>query len=413
MNKLIRILLVFTIIFTTCVVNIPTTLAADITYSYSSSTYTLTITGTGDIPNYGKTSNVAPWASKYAASAKKIVVSEGITGIGEYAFYNFNKVTSITFPSTLKTINSYAFMNCIELTSVTIPEKVETVLGNAFYGCTALKTINFNAKNCDVMGTSASSPVFNQCSNVTAINFGSDVRYIPDYSFVALTGLKTVTIPENVSYLGEFSFYGCTSLETVVFSDKLREIRKQAFYNCTTLKNINTPRLLMKIGDRAFGKCTLLTELTLGATVTDIGHDAFLNLEDTITLNVVAGSYAHEYAEVYGINAEVTEPEYGGGTTVITPTASTDSKITVLNGKLVLDVKFDKELTYECVHIAFYNSSNKVVDYMIIPLTSTKKDVYVVTNDVSSATYAKIFIWDSLESCLPVSKSERVTITRP
>ena len=412
MNKLLRILLVFTIIFTTCTVKVPDAFAA-VSYSWDSSTKTVTITGSGNMDNYNTSDKIATWVTKYAATALKIVVSEGITSIGEYAFYNFNKATSLSLPSSLKTINSFAFRGCSALTSVTIPEKIETVLDNAFYGCTALKTINFNAKNCDVMGTSASSPVFNQCSSVTSLNIGSDVRYIPNYSFVALSGIKTVTIPDNVSYLGEFSFYGCSALETVVLSDKLREIRKQAFYNCAKLKNINTPRLLMKIGDRAFGKCSALTELTLGPTVTDIGHDAFFSIESTITLNVVEGSYAHEYAEVYEISAEVTEPEYGGGSTVITPTASTDSNITVLNGKLVLDVKFDKELTYECVHIAFYNSANKVVDYMIIPLTSTKKDIYVVTNDVASATYAKIFIWDSLESCMPVSKSERVSISRP
>lgn len=69
-------------------------------------------------------SNQAPWAD-YKNSAEKIVVSDGITSIGSYAFYGFNKVVSVDTPSSLNVVYNHAFSNCGKLEKISVPRNCD------------------------------------------------------------------------------------------------------------------------------------------------------------------------------------------------------------------------------------------------------------------------------------------------
>ena len=106
----------------------------------------LTISGTGAMNNFTYESDISdcPWHGvRYAL--KKIVVKEGVTSIGSYAFSFDLSVTDVTLPSSLKTIGNDAFWGCYGLTSVVIPEGVTTIGAYAFEQCSAIKTITVPA----------------------------------------------------------------------------------------------------------------------------------------------------------------------------------------------------------------------------------------------------------------------------
>ena len=90
-----------------------------------------------------------------------------------------------------------------------------------------------------------------------------------------------------------------------------------------------------------------------------------------------------------------------------------DATVSRYNGKITIFVKFDSPLSKECVHVAYYNSNDRVVDYIILPAAEGMNldHMYVYGNDISNAAYAKIFVWDSLETLRPVSQIKRVEIT--
>ena len=114
--------------------------AEDVQWSYDATTTTLTITGTGAIANYAKSNNI-PWNS-YRGAMTKIIVSEGITAIGQNNFYECKKVTSITLPSTLKSIGTQAFINnTAAAQDLVIPEGVTTIADKAFEGCNAVLSV--------------------------------------------------------------------------------------------------------------------------------------------------------------------------------------------------------------------------------------------------------------------------------
>ncbi len=119
---------------------------------------------------------------------------------------NDKNITSVTIPSTVKTIADGAFRNCVNLTSVTIPETVERVNAYAFYGCRELKTVTVK-EGVLYIGNQA----FNKCRNLEQITLAKSVRRIGVGSIAFHDGLS-IYIYEG-STLDEY-FHDETNMET-------------------------------------------------------------------------------------------------------------------------------------------------------------------------------------------------------
>ena len=94
---------------------------------------TLTISGTGAMKNYNAIDNLSPVHEN--SNVKKVVIEDGVTSIGESAFYSCKSLTSITIPDSVTSIENYAFANCSNLTSITILKSVTSIGKNAFKDC--------------------------------------------------------------------------------------------------------------------------------------------------------------------------------------------------------------------------------------------------------------------------------------
>ena len=83
-------------------------------------------------------------AGKYSGNMtlKNIVIPEGVTEIGEYAFYSCMFLETVALPKTLKKIGQYAFMSCRALRQVEIPEGVEQIDNHAFGATNNLKEVH-------------------------------------------------------------------------------------------------------------------------------------------------------------------------------------------------------------------------------------------------------------------------------
>ena len=97
----------------------------NLTWSFDVTTATLTISGTG-----GMTSH--PWTEDYQNLIQTVVLEDGVTSIGYYAFHICTGLTSVTIPDSVTSIGDYAFCNCSSLTSVAIPDSVTTIGEDAF-----------------------------------------------------------------------------------------------------------------------------------------------------------------------------------------------------------------------------------------------------------------------------------------
>ncbi len=139
---------------------------------------TLTLSGTGDMWDYDDTSNLSPLYG--LEGVDKIVVSKGITGIGEFAFYNTSAKLAV-LPDTVTTVSEGAFYNSPYLATVVTDQNLETVEYQAFYSCNSLSDIyvqgNNNLTGPDVDNSDdANDPFINAAVNyIVAGKFGDDI----------------------------------------------------------------------------------------------------------------------------------------------------------------------------------------------------------------------------------------------
>lgn len=237
----------------------------------------------------------------YFDQIKKVVISEGVTSIGDYAFANCPQLTDIDMPDSITRIGDRAFVNCSGLEDVEIPVNVTTIEYNAFRNCTLLETLNFNAKNCN----SIYGETFYNC-NIKTLNVGVGVNTLPDintYETVVFADgatkvpnnvfnycekLTTVILPDTITTIGYRAFYNCTSLESIDIPDSVTYIDEYAFCNCSNLTTITTPANDCNIDYMAFNNCTKLTTVNYNIYSGTVYYNAFNNCPVT-TLNIGPG----------------------------------------------------------------------------------------------------------------------------
>ena len=260
----------------------------------------LSIAGSGEMYNYGS-SSPAPWCERYLIpSIEKVIIGNGVTSIGSYAFYNHTELTQITIPASVTSIGGNAFNGCTGLTSITLPEGFTSIGANAFNGCTGLTSITL-PNSVTSIGYSA----FRNCINLTSITIPEGVTSIGDYAFYGCSSLTSITLPNSVSSIGVYAFYGCSSLTSITLPSTIT-IGDAAFRGCTQLANddgfiivqnelygyvgtdttVIIPNGITIIQELAFNGCDNLTSVTIPDSVTSICYHAFNNCSSLTTLTI-------------------------------------------------------------------------------------------------------------------------------
>ena len=133
----------------------------NLTWKFNAFTGTLTISGEGPMYDY----SVPSW-NVYGSEIENIVICEGVTSIGECAFYNCTTFTNISMADSVTTIGFQAFYNCNGLTDIVIGKGVKVLGYYTFYCCKSLKTITFD-KNVKRIH----QYVVGSCSNLTDVYY--------------------------------------------------------------------------------------------------------------------------------------------------------------------------------------------------------------------------------------------------
>ena len=227
---------------------------------------TLTISGTGDMEDYDYYSY--PWVLQ-RESIKNVIIKNGITHIGNRAFYWCTNIISITIPNSVTSIGEEAFTSCA-ISSITIPNSLTTIGKYAFSNLTKLTSIIIPNSV-----TSIGYYAFGDCYSLTSITIPSSVTSIGAYAFYNCKSLKSVTLPNSVTSIGAHVFDACESLTSVTIPDGVTFINSYAFFGCTSLASIILPNSITSIGQFAFNGCKKLTSITIPNGVTSIGQFAF------------------------------------------------------------------------------------------------------------------------------------------
>ncbi len=259
-----------------------------------------------------------------------LVIPDGVTSIGDYAFYNCSGLTSISIPNSVTSIGDYAFSECINL-QYNIYDNAK-YLGNSNNPYLVLiKAINKSITSCKINENTKfiHSSAFGDCSklaNITIpdslISIGSElftsnrgyvgegfsVYYTGDIKgWCEISGLYEINfcshtlyiggnkiegdlvIPDGVKSISDCAFYNCSGLTSITIPDSVTSIGERAFSDCSGLTSITIPDSVTSIGDWAFAGCSGLTSVTIGSGVTSIGYKAFYNCSGLTSVTIGSG----------------------------------------------------------------------------------------------------------------------------
>lgn len=224
---------------------------------------------------------------------QQVFIPSTVKIIDEYAFANCNRLTSVTISNGVEMIRCSAFRECFALTEIVIPDSVTTIELYAFENCPALESVTLS-NNLTVIRDSAFRTctalkeivipdsvktievcAFQGCSSLESVEIGDSVTFIGDAAFMECKALTSLTLGDSLEYIDVSAFRDCTALTKVVIPDSVTEIGIWAFAGCSVLERLELGDALTTIGDSAFRDCTALTEIIIPDSVTEIGIWAF------------------------------------------------------------------------------------------------------------------------------------------
>ncbi len=210
------------------------------TWVYDIKTKTLTFSGNKGIKDFMMDGHIPePDWYVWHGKAERIIINDGITGIGDMAFYSFVELKTVVMADSVTRIGYGAFSSCISLKSIKLSVNVTTIEREAFYHCAKLEhlTLPDTLKTLGALGA---------CSK-----------------------LKEVIIPDSVTKTYKMLFVDCTSLTKIKLSKGMKEIKQYDFANCKNLRTLEIPEAVTTVSMSAFSG-TNLKKITLPKNVTTI-----------------------------------------------------------------------------------------------------------------------------------------------
>ena len=197
----------------------------------------LCITGEGPIADYhvDYADKVdTPWRN---TGVKRVIISEGITRIGENAFFGCYFMTSVVIPSTVVSIGRRAFHRCTSLRNISVDASNEHYRSKngSLYDRRVRTLIRYAsgrmAREYHVPGsvTRIDDDAFSRSMHIWRVHMGPGIRSIGSDAFSHCQSLVMADIPVNVSSIGEGAFRDCRSLPSVRIPDGVRRIKRSTF----------------------------------------------------------------------------------------------------------------------------------------------------------------------------------------
>jgi len=225
-------------------------------------------------------------AYAYGNGETSFTIPEGVTHIGDYAFYRSN-LTSINMPSTLTHIGSYAFPDLIDFPA--IPDSVNYIGHDAFTLLSVSDEYKSEKDGLTYYGTQQ-NPYFylfsEWDSDFKHANIDPNCKIIDSVS----SEIESTNIPEGVLSISSSAFYNCKSLKSIKIPNSITSIGDSAFFGCSALTSIEIPESITSIPNSAFADCNALENVTLPNSITSIDLSAF-NFNDNLNYTTENGFY--------------------------------------------------------------------------------------------------------------------------
>ena len=203
-----------------------------------------------------------PWKN-ICGEVKTVVIDEGITTVGNFAFADYSNLTAVTLPSTLTSVGDGAFLRCFALREIVLPDALESIGDFAFYsanlpkihipremreiGAFSLCGDGFGEVGylLETITVDPDNAYFRTVDNMLFTKDGTELVYCP-----YLAESTVCTLPDTVQVIRDFAALYISAADFVL-PDGLREIGRGNFAE-SSLRSIRVPASVEKIGEYAF-----------------------------------------------------------------------------------------------------------------------------------------------------------------
>jgi hypothetical protein len=398
------------------------------------------------------------------------IIPESITVIGHDAFSSCINLSAIKIPNGVTRIESGAFMSCSNLKEIIIPDGISSINYMTFAGCSNLINVTIPASvvsfgndvfnNCDSL-TNIYVDENSWCySSVDGVLFSKDktelIAYpagksqyeytVPDNvtsiytsAFRYCNNLTNVIISNTVKEIGYNAFEYCDNLTNVVIGDDVTEIGERAFEGCVKLTDIyvnennpnyisvdgvlfdkdmtelivypagksktkyNVPEGVINIHERSFMHCKQLVEIFIPTTVTNIGFSPFHDCKNLT--DIYYGGTEEQWKGIKKTDIGVKDVPIHYNSDRLTIPAIEALTVTKQGNDYIFNISVE-DIPYNCEILAVLYDNNEGITGIgnsEIDFGDTEK---TITISADSATTAKAFIWESLESMKPLCEAK-------
>lgn len=182
----------------------------------------------------------------YNLPVKHLVIAEGVTEIGEYAFSEWSQIEELTLPSSLIKIGRDAFERCGKIKQIHFSEGLQVIGSYAFGSCPVGELDLPNTM------TKIGGGAFSGFDRLVELNLPDSIVSIGTRAFYKCSSLRSVKLPAHLKVISELMFGYCESMEHVQMPQDLEEIERYAFSDCSNLKSVSLPDSTKKVAEDAF-----------------------------------------------------------------------------------------------------------------------------------------------------------------
>jgi Leucine-rich repeat (LRR) protein len=224
---------------------------------------------------------------------KEIVIPDGVTEIGDHAFY-YTGIETLTVPAGVTRLENNTFANCRQLKKATLPDAVTFIGNSCFSECHELTDVNIPAK----VETIDDYAFYNNKNRTTPIVLPATLKTIGYRAFMYNSKVTSLTFSEGLETIGGFAFSNLNAVESITLPESIKTINSNAFEGCDSITEFTFPTTLTAVPNSMFYHCDKLAKVTLAAGTTSIEHYAFQDCPKLADINL-AEQTALEYVGVY------------------------------------------------------------------------------------------------------------------
>jgi hypothetical protein len=236
--------------------------------------------------------SIGNYAFYECSELSSISLISSVSSIGEYAFYECSSLSSFTFPSSLKTIGDYAFQSS-GLTYASFGSYLNSIGTCAFKGCLSLKYFSVSSSNSYLKSVddalySKNIEEFIQypvAKTSTSFKVQRGVKTIDSYAFYS-SNLEYISLPPTVTSICSGAFRDCSKLITINSYYRISTIENYAFKGCEKLSKFIIPYGVTAINSYTFNMCESLSCISIPSSVKSIGTEAFSYCSSLICLSI-------------------------------------------------------------------------------------------------------------------------------